>query len=194
MSMEFRFLARLINEKLHDRTTYILAAVVGSLINGYGQLLVPWFRSNLNPFEVFLTELSTRPGWTILSVFLAFAFPFCVGIYSAVASRYKNRRMESLARFPEQKPDPVFRAKKDGRFVEVGANTQKFFSRFKVDSAQGILGEDIWARIISGEELGNNFVIDFYAEGNKYVVVHALTRDEEINVYMTRISGLQLDG
>jgi len=101
--------------------------------------------------------------------------------------------MESLAQFPEQKPDPVFRAKKDGRFVEVGANTQKFFSHFNIVSAQGILGEEIWARITSGEQSGNNFVTDFDADGNKYVVVHALTRDEEINVYMTRISGLKLD-
>ena len=192
--MEFRFLARLINEKLHDRTTYTLAAVVGSLINGYGQLLVPWIRSNLNPFESFLIEISTRPVWTILSIFLAFAFPFCVGIYSAVASRYKSRRMESLACFPDQKPDPVFRAKKDGQFVEVGANTQKFFSRFNVYSAQGILGEDIWARIISGEQSGSNFVTDFDADGNKYVVVHASTEDDEVNVYMTRVSGLKLDG
>ena len=191
--MEFRFLARLLNEKLHDRTTYILAAVVGSLINGYGQLLVPWLRSNLNPFEVFLTEINTRPTWTILSVFLAFAFPFCVGIYSAVASRYKNRRIESLASFPEQKPDPVFRAKKDGQFVEVGANTQKFFSRFNIANAPGILGDDIWSKIISGEQPGSNFVTNFDAEGIKYVVVYALTRDEEINVYMTRVSGLKLD-
>ena len=52
---------------------------------------------------------------------LAYAFPFCVGIYSAVAVRYANRRIESIADFPERKPDPVFRAARDGRLVEVGA-------------------------------------------------------------------------
>ena len=85
--MDFRLLGRFIIDKLHDRTTYVLAAIVGLLINGYGQLLVPWFRSGTNPFTTFMTEFDARPGLTIFSVFLAFAFPFCVGIYSAVAER-----------------------------------------------------------------------------------------------------------
>ena len=39
--MDFRLIRRLIVDKLHDRTTYGVAAVVGTLISGYGHLLVP---------------------------------------------------------------------------------------------------------------------------------------------------------
>ena len=191
--MDFRLLGRLIVEKLKDRTTYVLAAFVGLLINGYGQLLVPWFRSGANPFATFSAELDARPGLTLFSIFLAFAFPFCVGIYSAVAARYKNRRVESIADFPERKPDPVFRARKDGQLVEVGANTQKFFAMFQIDCAQRLLGDDVWAKIISDEDTAETIVVFFEAEGEKYLVAHAPTRNDEINVYMTRVSGLQID-
>ena len=191
--MDFRLLGRLIIDKVHDRTTYVLAAIVGLLINGYGQLLVPWFRSGTNPFRTFMTELDARPGLTIFSVFLAFAFPFCVGIYSAVAARYKNRRLESIADFPERKPDPVFRAKKNGQLVEAGASTKEFFERFQIDCAQRILGEDVWVRITSDKQTNEKIVIFFEAEGEKYLVTHTPTSDDEINIYMTRLPGLQID-
>jgi hypothetical protein len=191
--MDFRLVGRLILDKLHDRTTYVLAAIVGALINGYGQLLVPWFRTGTNPFEQFLSELDARPSLTIFSVFLAFAFPFCVGVYSAVAARYKNRRIESIADFPERKPDPVFRAKKNGQLVEVGASTQKFFERFQIDCAQRILGEEAWTKIISNNQTDERTVVYFDAEGARYLVAHAPTENDEINIYMTRLSGLQLD-
>jgi hypothetical protein len=191
--MDVRLLGRLIVDKLQDRTTYVLAAVVGLLINGYGQLLVPWFRSGSNPFATFSAELDARPGLTLFSVFLAFAFPFCVGIYSAVAARYKNRRIESIADFPERKPDPVFRARKDGQLVEAGAATQKFFARFQIDRAQQLLGDDVWAKITSDEGTEEKIVVYFEAEGEKYLVAHAPTRNDEINIYMTRLSGLEID-
>lgn len=191
--MDFRLIGRLIIDKLHDRTTYALAAIVGLLINGYGQLLVPWFRSGTNPFTAIASELDARPGLTLFSVFLAFAFPFCVGIYSAVAARYKNRRIESIADFPERKPDPVFRARKDGQLVEVGANTQKFFARFQIDRAQQLLGDDVWAKITSNVGSEERIVVYFEAEGEKYLVAHAPTKNDEINIYMTRLSGLQFD-
>ncbi len=191
--MDFHLIARLIIDKLHDRTTYVLAAIVGTLINAYGQLLVPWFRSGVDPFEQFLTELELRPELTIFSVFLAFAFPFCVGIYSAVAARYKNRRIESIADFPERKPDPVFRAKKNGQLVEVGESTQRFFERFQIDCAQRILGEEAWSKIISNEQLDERIIIHFEAEKEKYLVTYAPTKNDQINIYMTRLSGLRLD-
>lgn len=191
--MDIRLIGRLIVEKLHDRTTYVLAAIVGLLINGYGQLLVPWFRSGADPFAIFMNQLEIGPALTLFSVFLAFAFPFCVGVYSAVAARYKNRRVESIADFPEQKPDPVFRAKKTGELVEVGANTQKFFEKFGIDSAQRILGDEAWEKIITGERTDDRMIVYFEAEGEKYLVANAPTRNDEINVYMTRLSGLQVD-
>jgi hypothetical protein len=191
--MDFRLIGRLIVDKLHDRTTYMLAAIVGLLINGYGQLLVPWFRSGTNPFTAFASELDARPGLTLFSVFLAFAFPFLVGIYSAVAARYKNRRIESMADFPERKPDPVFRARKDGELVEVGANTQKFFEKFEIRRAQQLLGDDVWGKITSDEGNEEKFLVCFEPEGENYLVAHAQTRNGEINIYMTRLSGLQIE-
>ena len=88
--MEFRLTGRLIGDKMRDRTTYVLAAIVGTLINLYGQLLVPWFRSSANPFETFADQLRDSPGLTIFSIFLGYAFPFCVGLYSGVAARYSR--------------------------------------------------------------------------------------------------------
>jgi hypothetical protein len=188
--MEFRLIGRLIVDKLHDRTTYILAAIVGLLINAYGQLLVPWFRSGSNPFASFAAEFDARAALTLFSVFLAFAFPFCVGIYSAVAARYKNRRVESIADFPERNPNPVFRASRDGNFVAIGAHTQEFFDEFDIANAQGILGDDVWAKISGGRPTEEKLVIDFEAGGEKYLVAHTPTANDEINIYMTPISGL----
>ena len=93
--MKFRVILRLIGERLVDRTTWVLALVVGTLINLYGQLLVPWFRGSFDPVTDFIIEFENRPELTLVSVFLAYAFPVFVGIYSAVTERYKNRRMES---------------------------------------------------------------------------------------------------
>ncbi len=191
--MDLQLIARLIIDKLHDRTTYVLSLIVGTLINAYGQLLVPWFRSGTDPFEQFMSELALRPELTIFSVFLAFAFPFCVGIYSAVAARYKNRRVESIADFPERKPDPVFRADRKGQLVEVGESTQKFFERFEIDCAQQILGEEIWEKITSNEQSEERIIVHFEAEGENYLVAHTPTKNDQINVYMTRLSGLRLD-
>lgn len=185
--MDYQLIGRLIVDKLHDRTTYILAAIVGTLINLYGQLLVPWFRIDTNPFTTFAGEFEVRPGLTLFSVFLAYAFPLCVGIYSAVAARYKNRRMESIADFPERKPDPVFRATLSGELVELGATTRQMFERYGVDRAQRILGEEVWGRIIANGPIEGTAKIYFEAENAEYLVAHAPTRDEQINVYLTRL-------
>ena len=117
-----------------------------------------------------------------------YAFPFCVGIYSAVAVRYANRRIESIADFPERKPDPVFRAARDGRLVEVGANTQRMFEKYQIDSAQKILGRQLWVDIVSDKPIDGQIKILFEAEGAEYLVAHAPTEDGEINVYLTRLA------
>lgn len=182
-------LLRLVGDKLKDRTTYVLALVVGTLINIYGQLLVPWFRGHADPFAAFLTEFEVRPVLTAFSVFLAYAFPFCVGIYSAVAARYKNRRIESIADFPERKPDPVFRVNRQGQIVEVGAQTQELFARYQVDSAQRILGPETWREIVSGDAGTKPRSVYFEAEGAEYLVAHVPTGNDEINIYLTRVSG-----
>jgi hypothetical protein len=186
--MDFRLIQRLISDKLRDRSTYVVAAVVGTLISAYGQLLVPWIRSGADPFAAFAAEFERTPILTSLSVFLAYAFPFCVGIYSAVVARYKNRRLESIADFPERKPDPVFRASRDGQLVEVGATTQVLFDKYQVDSAQKILGEEIWDQIVSVQPSKGSTKVFFEAEHAEYLVSHAPTDDDLINVYLTRLT------
>lgn len=187
--MDYSHLRRLIWDKLRDRTTYILAAVVGTLINVYGQLLVPWFRDFGDPFAVFAQEFEVRPYLAVFSVFLGYAFPFCVGIYSSVVTRYKNRRIESIADFPERKPDPVFRAAQSGRLVEVGAATQGFFDKYEIDCAQKILGEATWAEIVSGKWAEIGTTVYFAAEDVNFLVAHAPTANDEINIYLSRLPG-----
>lgn len=185
--MNYALIGKLIVDKLRDPGTYYVAAVVGTLINIYGQLLVPWFRSNKNPFSIFSQELQAQLGLTLFSIFLAYAFPICVGVYSAVAARYKNRRLESIADFPERKPDPVFRADRAGRLVEVGAKTQDMFEKYQIKSAQHILGHDIWEQVLIGELPHGNTRITFEIEDAEYLVAYAPTHNDHINVYLTRM-------
>lgn len=177
----------LIWDRLNDRETYWLAVFVGTLINVYGQLLVPWLRDTGNPFIVFSQEFQDRPYLTAFSVFLGYAFPFCVGIYSSVATRYKNRRVESIADFPERKPDPVFRAARSGRLVEVGATTREFFAKHRIDCAQKILGHETWAEIVAGERAEIGTTVYFAAEDANFLVAHAPTENNEINIYLSRL-------
>lgn len=185
--MNFRLVRRLIADKLLDRTTYYLALFVGTLISAYGQLLVPWLRSGQDPFALLYYELVNNPGLTLFTVFLAYAFPFCVGIYSAVAVRYKNRRVESIADFPERKPDPVFRVTPSGDLVEAGAATRELFQRFGIDRAQEILGEAIWQKIVSSEIPSHGTKIYFEPEDVNYLVSHARTADGHFNIYLSRL-------
>ena len=187
MAMDNRLIIRLIRQKLNDRTTYILAAIVGTLISGYGQLLVPWIRSGADPFRAFADEFLRTPLLTLLTVFLAYAFPFCVGIYSAVAARYKIRRIESIADFPERNPDPVFRAARDGRLVETGAKTRLLFDKHRIDYAQKILGEEVWAQIVSRQHTGTKAAVYFEAEDVEYLVSYAPTSNDEINIYLASL-------
>ena len=109
-----------------------------------------------------------------------------VGIYSAVAVRYKNRRIESIADFPERRPDPVFRATRSGQLVEVGARTQEFFQEYAVDRAQTIIGEDAWDLIVA-DKVDGVIKVYFEPENMQYLVAHARTSNDELNVYLTRL-------
>lgn len=177
---------RLTKDKLRDPETYWIAAIVGSLINGYGQLLVPWFRGAEDPFAAFGQEFSARPILAVFSILLAYLFPLCVGVISSVITRYKNRRIESIADFPERKPDPVFRAARDGRLVEVGATTRALFEKHGITTAQMILGEALWSTITSAGEPGGGHRVRVEAEAQSYLVSFAPTQNDEFNVYMTK--------
>jgi hypothetical protein len=187
LKMDHRIVISLIADKLKDRGTYILALMVGTLINAYGQLLVPWFRNGNDPFSAFSEELAQRPELTLISVFLGYAFPFFVGTFSAVATRYKNRRTESIADFPDRKPDPVFRATRQGEFVEVGAETQRLFTKYRITKAQMIIGSEEWSRLCDGDAPASGVRIHYAKERADYLVNSVQTTKGLFNVYMTRI-------
>ena len=184
--MDYKLLRRLIYAKLCEKNTYILALIVGTLINVYGQLLVPWLRGVDKPGQVLVNHYQSHTWLTLFSIFLAFAFPLCVGVYSAVSTRYKNRRTESIADFPDTKPDPVFRVNQEGNFVEVGTITQRFFEKYDIRSAQHILGDEIWEKIKSGAAPDSIGQFSFEPEGANYIVKYSPTRDEKINIYFSR--------
>lgn len=98
--MKSRLILRLIGEKLRDRGTYVLVFIVGSIINLYGQFLLPWFRGSFDPATDFLIEFEIRPEITIISVILGYVFPLCVSIYSAVAVRYRSHGTDSASSLP----------------------------------------------------------------------------------------------
>ena len=104
-----------------------------------------------------------------------------------MTTRYKNRRIESIADFPDTKPDPVFRVDKRGKFVEAGEVTKEFFRKYGVFNAQNLLGEDIWGSIISGKASDNIGQFYFEPEGTNYIVKYTQTKDEKLNIYLTRL-------
>lgn len=185
--MNLKLILRLTWGKLRSHGTYVLALIVGTLINLYGQLLVPWLRDAPDPIGVFLDVLERNPGTTVLSIFLGYAFPFFVGTYSAVAARYNNRRMESVADFPDRKPDPVFRVNRNGDLVETGALTGEWFVKHKISNASAILGEAVWSDIRHDRGLDPGTTVRFDPEGIRYVVAYAPTADDQINIYLTRL-------
>ncbi|MFT5115714.1 MAG: hypothetical protein ACI8P9_005067 [Parasphingorhabdus sp.] len=103
---------KLLTARLKDPSTYWLAIIVGTLINLYGQILVPWMRGVESPWLQFIDGASAFPGSTLLSVSLGYIFPFCVGIYSTIAIQQKNQRVASIVGLPEHKVSNPERAPK----------------------------------------------------------------------------------
>lgn len=185
--MDYALIRRLLAEKLRDRGTYTLAFFVGTLINAYGHLLVPWFRTDSNPFTRLVDEFQHRPGLTTLSIIIAYVFPLCVGTYSVVTNRYRNRRIESIADFPEKKPDPVFRVSQTGEIIEAGAETRLLFDRYGVAHARDMLGESVWHHVLRSGGSAEGLSVRFEPENAVYLVRCRPTNGARINIYMTRL-------
>ena len=98
--MELDKLSHQIIAKLKEPGTWGLVVVVGTVINVYGQLLLPWFRGSFDPPVDFLIELEIRPAVTAFSVFLGFAFPLFVSVYSAITTQ----RQETSSRPSASRP------------------------------------------------------------------------------------------
>lgn len=179
-----------LREKLLQRNTYIVAFIVGTFINLYGQFLVPWLRGYSRPWQRFNTELIELPELTMLSVVLGYVFPFMVGIYSSVATRASLQHLEMKALFPDQKPDPVFRAAQDGSIVESGLGTQRLFEEREVSSAQAVLGADLWQQLVESAREGataRGTKIYSDALGSWYFVSHSRGPAGTVNVYLTEV-------
>lgn len=65
------------------RANYVLALVVGTLINLYGQLLVPWLSNGAHPVDAWLGRARAAPGVIVLTTVLGYLFPLLVSVISA---------------------------------------------------------------------------------------------------------------
>ena len=61
------------------------------MINIYGQLLVPILRGGVDALGKVFWEAQNNSGLFLLSVVIAFVFPFCVGLLSSSLAAYKLR-------------------------------------------------------------------------------------------------------
>lgn len=192
--IQLRLIGRYTRDKLLDRSTYHLAFVVGTIINLYGHILVPMFRGVPQPFGDFVAELKQAPVMMTISLAVGYLFPFLVGLYAAVATRYGARHYELKAQFPDTKPDPVFRAAPDGHLLDAGDRTLEFFDKYSFYSAQAVLGTQLWERIqalnASGEELPVDTKVDIpVCEASFLVSFSPAGDDGAVNVYLTKTSG-----
>jgi len=80
----------LVAVKLRDPGTYFLSIVVGTVINLYGQILVPWLRGSTTPFADLALEASARPWLMATSIGLGYVFPLVVSVYSSVVTQYRS--------------------------------------------------------------------------------------------------------
>jgi hypothetical protein len=179
-------------EKLSEPNTYLVALVVGTLINAYGHILVPAMRGRKGVIENFVDELGEHPLLVASSIVLAYLFPICVGVYSAVRMRYSTRSFESRAEFPDRKPDPVFRAAPDGTIIDAGATTDEMIRQYNLARAQDFLGEDLWTSITKeeadSEASSATPTVHVAACDQWYLVSHSAAKDGAVNIYLTRIS------
>ncbi len=172
-----------VKHKLRQRNTYVVALVVGTLINLYGQILVPWLRGSGAPGEAFLRELESNAALTWFSVFLGFAFPILVGVYSSVAARWRLRRELLISDFPDRKPDPVFRVDETGSVVLAGARTHALFAEHGVTHARQVLGEETWQAVSEGTA-----ITEPVRFGSTDYLVRYASSDEGVNVYLTELA------
>ena len=177
-------------EQLRREDTVWTVLIVGTLINIYGQVLVPVARGSSGIFTEFRRNFEQAPLVALSTVVLGYLFPLLVSSLTGARTRIEIRTVASLAQFPELKPDPVFRADDSGAVIEAGARTRVLFERHHVRTAQDILGEDAWGRIVS--EVGREGVLTtpeaiYFAPAGRWYAAAASAAPEGINVYLAAI-------
>lgn len=189
VDFEAKLVSRYAVEKLRDPSTYKVAFIVGTLINLFGQILVPFLRGRPNVGDAFLSELEVRPALFALSITVAYVFPIIVQVHSAVTSRIRGHGAEMRATLIDSKPDPVFRAAADGRIIDASASTRALLARRGLDTAQDLLGAELWERICeiqrSGRQLSRETYIRVDALDDSFFVVHSAGADGAANIYLT---------
>ncbi len=173
--------------KLTERHTFYVALIVGTLINVYGQILVPALRGEGDPFAVFLAEIHRNPGTLLLSIVVAYCFPFCVTVYSAAYTRYRYRHLESRALFPDLKPDPVFRVDRKGEIIEAGEATRSLFDEIGIASAQEAIGEPLFKEVLrcfeAKEDMPTSKIVTI--DEQDYWVTCSVC-DADVNIYLSK--------
>ena len=189
VDFEAKLVSKYAVEKLRDPSTYKVAFVVGTLINLFGQILVPLLRGRSDVGEIFLRELEARPALAALSIAVAYVFPIIVQVHSAVTSRIRGHGAEMRAAFIDSKPDPVFRAAADGRIIDAGANTRVLLTRCGLDTAQDVLGVELWNKICETQRDGCQLPRETYvrveAFDDSFFVAHSAAADGASNIYLT---------
>lgn len=71
---------------------------------------------------------------------------------------------------------------RNGAMVEIGAMTRQLFKAYGIEHAETILGDKLWAEISAQPEPGY-----FEPQDASYIVSHAPTTNDQINVYLTRL-------
>ena len=161
-------------EAARHPTPYLVSLVVGIIINLYGQVLVPWLRKT-HPLLALRREYDERRALLAVSVFIGFAFPFIVSLFSGAYAHYEQRHVAARATFPDEKPDPVFRVDLDGRVVRMSARTRQLFGPHEV-TASSVLGPALWKEILTahraGRTIGTDRVIHYAPTNSWFLVAH----------------------
>ena len=161
----------------------------GMLINMYGQVLVPTLRGTEDVLSAFMLDCVQSPMTAFLSIGTGFLFPWMVSAYAGARARVEVSATASLARFPDLKPDPVFRTDLDGIVIEAGAQTRVMFDTHRIERAQDVLGADLWARIVESVQRDGSLSVPetayFAAASQWYVVTASAAPPDGINVYLT---------
>ena len=182
---------RYIKDRLTKRATYLLPLVVGTVINCYGQFLIPYLRGVEQPLQQFLGEWESNPALVVFSIFVGYCFPFLVGLYSAVMTRFGTRDMELKAQFPDNKPDPVFCADEQGDIIFCGRTTQIFFDKRDIKTTFDLFGEQQWKEIVSDIQCHDrpSLNVSYHCNMTKkrFQTRYSKNPENGINVYLTEI-------
>ena len=82
----------LVGQALRQPRVYFVALFVGTVINLYGQIIVPYTRGTENVWARFFYELETYPLTAGASVAIAYLFPLLVGTFQTAATLHEQRR------------------------------------------------------------------------------------------------------